>query len=123
MKRISKGFYIAAGLLLLWAAADFYHYFSIGRELLLLYDGMGAVQRLVRDVRLHGAAKLLLAALVLYLGWQRAKKGRSRALSALSLRLGAGILGLWLFCSAALTLGTAQFFLMQIVLHLLLLFA
>ena len=113
MKRIAKGYYAAAGLLILWAATDLYHYAAVGRDLLLAYDGVGAVQRLVWDVRFQGAVKLLLGALVLLVGWLRRRRGekRPRSLTAVSLRLGAGILGLWLFCSAALTLGTAQFLL------------
>ena len=57
MKRIAKGYYAAAGLLILWAAADFYHYAAVGRDLLLTYDGVGAVQRLVWDVRFQGGGQ------------------------------------------------------------------
>ena len=33
MKKISKWYWIAAGLLLIWAAKDIYAYLTIGREL------------------------------------------------------------------------------------------
>ena len=34
MKRISKGYWIAAAILLFWAVWDFYHYFAIGRNII-----------------------------------------------------------------------------------------
>ena len=75
MKRVAKGYYIAAVLLLLWAAADVYHYAAIGRELVSYYDGSGVLQQLVHHSLFQGAVKALLGGLILFLGWRRGRKG------------------------------------------------
>ena len=44
MKNITKGYWIAAGLLLCWAAADLYHYAAIGRDMIAEYNGSAAIR-------------------------------------------------------------------------------
>ena len=75
MKRISKGYWVAAALLLLWAMWDFYHYFVIGHDLISYYDNAAIIHRLVANKLFQGIVKAVLGVLVLFVGWRRGKKG------------------------------------------------
>lgn len=110
MKRISKGYWIAAVLLFLWATLDFYHYLVIGRNIISYYDEAGIIQRLIANSIFQGALKVILASLMLFVGWKRGKKGKTlSSLTAISVRFGALMLALWLVCMSFLTWGTAQY--------------
>lgn len=107
MKRIAKGYYIAAVLLLLWAAADVYHYVTIGRELVSYYDGSGILQQLVHHSLFQGVVKALLGGLILFLGWRRGRKGAPvSSLTAVTALLVLVVLGVWgagMYCVTAVT--------------------
>lgn len=110
MKRIAKGYCIAAGLLLLWAAADLSHYAANGGDLISYYDGAGVLLQLVHHSLFQALVKLLLGGLVLLIGWRRRDAGQQRpaALTALTLRLGAGLLAAWLAGMGCATFAVAQ---------------
>lgn len=105
MKRIAKRYYIAAVLLLLWAAADVYHYVTIGRELVPYYDGSGILQQLVHHSLFQGAVKALLGGLILFLGWRRGRKGAPvsslTAVTALLVLVALGVWGAGMYCVTA----------------------
>ena len=110
MKRISKGYWIAAVLLFLWATLDFYHYLVIGRNIISYYDEAGIIQRLIANSIFQGSLKVILASLILFVGWKRGKKGKTfSSLTAISVRFGALMLALWLVYMSLLTWGTAQY--------------
>lgn len=107
MKRISKGYWIAAAILLFWAVWDFYHYFAIGRNIISYYDEAGIIQRLVANSLLHGVVKTILVALILLIGWRRDKKGTQiSSLAAVTVILTLATLGAWgasMYCLTAVT--------------------
>lgn len=111
MKKIPKGYYIVSALLILWAIPDFRNCAVTGKNLLTHYAGEGIIQPLIQQLvqwdLFLGIVKVLLGCLVLVIGRHRSKQIRS--LTAISLRLGAFTLTLWLACMAALTIGTAQY--------------
>lgn len=110
MKRISKGYWIAAALLLLWATFDFYHYLVIGRNIISYYDEAGIIRRLIANSIFQGLVKVMLAALILFVGWRRGKKGIPvSSLTAVSVRLGVLMFAPWFICMSFLTWGTAQY--------------
>ena len=73
MKKISKGYYIIAVLLLVWAAINFYDYAVIGKDLVSYYSGENIILKLVNNVLIEGIAKALVAVVVLGIGFFRAK--------------------------------------------------
>ena len=105
MKKIAKGYWIAAGLLLCWAAADLYHYAAIGRDLIAEYNGSAAIRRLVYGSLLQGGGKALLGGMVLLIGWRRGKKGApvtaAAAVTALLALAAAGTWGASLYCATS----------------------
>ena len=111
MKRISKGYCIAAAVLFFWAVMDFYHYAVIGKELFLHYEKEYFVRQLVKNDLFQGVVKAVVGAAVLLTGFVRGNRERRRrsALTAVSVRLGALLLALWLACMTLFTLGTAQY--------------
>ena len=110
MKKISKGYYIAAALLVIWAVVDFYHYATIGKELVAYYSGENIILELVKNQLFRGIVKILLAAVIIVVGLMRARtENRLSSLKAITLRLGALILAFWLGAMALLTWGTAQY--------------
>lgn len=110
MKKISKGYYIAAALLVICAVVDFYHYATIGQDLVVYYSGENIIRELVQDQLFQGIVKVLLAAGIIAFGFMRARTGkRLSSLTAITLRLGALVLAFWLGAMALLTWGTAQY--------------
>lgn len=111
MKRISKGAYFAAGLLLLWAAADLYHYAVIGNRLLSSYGETAILRRLVGDSLFQGVVKIGVGALILFLSWMRrgGEKKQTGTLRAISARIGALLMALWLVFMTTITLSVAQY--------------
>lgn len=110
MRKLAKGYYIAAAALLLWAAVDLYHFLAIGNGLIQHYEGQSIVQHLVENSLLQAVVKALLSALLLLVGWlRREKRNRPRALTAFSVRLGALLLCLFFVCAGLMTLCTAQY--------------
>ena len=105
MKRISKGYWIAAAWLLFWAVWDFYHYFAIGRNLISYYDEAGIIQQLIANSILQGSVKVMLAALLLFVGWRRGRKGMPvSSFTAVTLLLTLAVLGTWgasMYCVTA----------------------
>lgn len=73
MKKISKGYYIIAALLLVWAAVDFYDYAVIGKDLVSYYSGASVIVKLVNGVLFKGIVKVLVAAAVLGIGFFKVK--------------------------------------------------
>ncbi len=111
MKQISKGYYIAAGALLIWAGMDFFHYFVIGQDLLSHYEGEAVMVQLVRNSLFQGIGKMLLSDLILLIGWlRRGKKERQlpRSTPVIAALLALSILGTWLVSMGCLTAVTAQ---------------
>ncbi len=109
MKKISKGYYIAAALLVIWAMVDLYHYFTVGPKMLPRYPDSPGVWPIVHDNILQGIGKVLLAAMIIAIGWWRAKKKNSiRSITAVSLLLIISIMGTWLVSMVTLTVVTAQ---------------
>lgn len=74
MKRIPKSYYIAAALLLAWAAVNFYDYAAIGTSLAAHYGGEDIILKLVNGVLLEGIVKVLASAAVLAIGFFSAKR-------------------------------------------------
>ena len=107
MKRISKGYWIAAALLLLWAMLDFYHYLVIGHDLISYYDNAAIIYRLVANTLFQGIVKAVLGALVLFVGWRRGKKSTlPSSLAAVTALLALVAAGIWvssMYCVTAIT--------------------
>ena len=57
MKKISKGYYIAAALLTIWAIVDFYHYLVIGQDIVDYYDGANIIRKLVGNSLVQALVK------------------------------------------------------------------
>lgn len=115
MKKITKGYCVVSALLVLWAIVDFFHYAQVGKDLIAHYQGASVIQRLVRNTLFHGIVKILLCVLVILIGlWRSNAKCRIRSMTAITLRLGAALLALWLVCMAAFTYGTAQYVFVQL---------
>lgn len=109
MKKISKGYYIAAALLVIWAMVDLYHYFTMGPKMLPRHPTSPGVWYIVHDNILQGIAKVLLAGMIVAIGWWRAKKKNSiRSITAVSLLLIISIMGTWLVSMVTLTVVAAQ---------------
>lgn len=109
MKKISKGYYIAAALLVIWAIADLYHYAVIGSGLIDYYNGAGIIRQLVENSLVQAVVKILLAALTVAAGWWRAKEKKAiRSATAVTLLLILSVMGTWLVSMACLTVVTAQ---------------
>ena len=109
MKKISKGYYIVAALLVIWAIVDLYHYAVIGSDLLEYYNEASIIRRLVDSSLIQALVKILLAVLAVTIGWWRAKEKKSiRSTTAVSLLLIISIMGTWLVSMGTLTIVTAQ---------------
>ncbi len=110
MKKISKWYFIAAALLLAWALLDCYHYFFIGRGLVADFDGLYLMRSYVNRSLLQAALKTVLAAGILFLGWRKTKeKKRPRALTAITVRFAALVVGLWLLAMGCATIGVSSY--------------
>ena len=96
MKKISKGYYIASALLVVWAAFDFYHYFATCKNWVAPYPGDSILPELVRSPLVHGLGKVLLGAGVLAAGLLRSKaKKQLTSLTAVTLLLALGAFAIW----------------------------
>ena len=106
MKKISKKYYIIAALLLIWAAIDLYHYFTVDIRIM----GDNSIVRLLARNSLIGAiTKLILAAISILFGWWETKKKKSiRSGTAISIQLAVSIIGIWIISMGCLTTVTAQ---------------
>ncbi len=107
MKKIAKGYWITAVLLLLWAAWDVYRYITIDRDLISYYDETNIIQQLVHNSLTQGIVKTLLGCLILLLGWHRGKKGTlvssSTAVTALMALAVLGAWGVSMYCVTAVS--------------------
>ena len=111
MRKISRGYYIAAAVLLVLSAVNFYHYAAIGRELVSYYEGAGIIRGLVQNSLFWGIICVVLCGAVIFTGWLRGdrEKKAANSMKAIALRFTAGTVGLWFVCMAAMTYGTAQY--------------
>lgn len=117
MKKISKGYYVLAVLLIIWGFDDFYNYATIGKDLLDFYSEGSTVHRMLSD-QLHdqivgGCVKIFLGIGAIFIGWLRMKmKGKERkkirSLTAITWLLILAIGGIWLVSMRYLTVVTAQ---------------
>lgn len=111
VKKISAGYFIVALPLIVWAVADLYHYFAIGRELVEFYSGTESIRRLAENSLVQAAVKLLLAGGILALGMIAIQKGSKKQPGALNrvtaLLWSAGLL-MWGACMVCITLTTTQ---------------
>lgn len=108
MKKISKWYWIAAGLLLIWAAKDIYAYLTIGRELLVEYSDVYSVREMVKGDLIRAGVKAGLALLLPVIGFWRSKKKPLKSLHAVTGLLIISIMGTWLISMIVLTVVTAQ---------------
>mgnify|MGYP005796466337 FL=1 len=107
-KRV-KGYHVAAALLLLWAAADFYHCFYSGGNLIAYYLDLSNVRPLLGNKLFRGIVKTALGLVVFAVGWFRGKeKPRPRSLTAATAWTALAVLGCWLASMACATVVTAQ---------------
>lgn len=107
-KRV-KGYHVAAALLLLWAAADFYHCFYSGGNLIAYYLDLSNVRPLLGNKLFRGIVKTALGLVIFAVGWFRGKeKPRPRSLTAATAWTALAVLGCWLASMACLTVVTAQ---------------
>ena len=53
---------------MVWGITDIYHYFAIGQEVLLHYDGMDVIAELVRYDLTQGIVKFVICLSLLLLG-------------------------------------------------------
>lgn len=107
-KRV-KGYLVVAALLLLWAAADFYHCFYSGGNLIAYYLDLSNVRPLLGNKLFRGIVKTALGLVVFAVGWFRGKeKPRPRSLTAATAWTALAVLGCWLASMACLTVVTAQ---------------
>ena len=74
MKAICNVCWILCGLLLLWSAADFYWYAVAGYHSASYYAGESFLWQLIHHSIFQGITKLLLAALLAWLGYRFRKK-------------------------------------------------
>ena len=117
MRKISRGYYIAAAVLLVLSAVNFYHYAAIGRELVSYYEGAGIIRGLIQNSLFWGIICVVLCGAVILTGWLRRDREKKavKSMKAIALRFTAGTVGLWLVCMAAMTYGTAQYIFRELV--------
>lgn len=109
MKAICKVCWILCGLLLLWSAADFYWYAVAGYHSASYYAGESFLWQLIHHSIFQGITKLLLAALLAWLGYRfRKKEGRLSSLSAVTGILSITVLAIWGISMYCLTSVTAE---------------
>ena len=108
MKKIARGYLMLALLLLIWAVADLLQYLGVQTET-SPFAAEGLFWRLVTNRLFWMAAKVLVAGLLLLLGWRRKKNPKPRrSLAAITALLALAVLGVWGACLYCLTSVTAQ---------------
>lgn len=108
MKKISKWYWIAAALLLIWAAKDIYAYLTMGQELLVAYSDVYSVREMVKGDLIWAGVKAGLAVFLPVVGVWRNKKKPLKSLHAVTGLLILSVTGAWLISMTALTIVTAQ---------------
>ncbi len=109
MKAICKVCWILCGLLLLWAAADFYWYAVAGYYSVSYYAEEGFLWQLIHHSLFQGIAKVILAVLLAWLGYRfRKKEGSLSSLSAVTGLLSLTVLAIWGISMYCLTSVTAE---------------
>lgn len=56
--------WIISLLLIVWGCHDFYNYVTVGKELLVMYEGVQSVKELVRYNLIHGAVTICIGAVI-----------------------------------------------------------
>lgn len=106
-REISKGYYIASALLLIWAIADFHNYATIGKDLVAYYSGESIIWELVQNTLIQGIVKALLAATIIVIGLIRAKRNKQltalTAITGLLVIVMAVVWGAGMFCLTSIT--------------------
>ncbi len=107
MKKISKGYWIASALFLIWAIVDFRNYAIIGKDLVAYYSGESIIWELVQDKLFQGIVKVILAVAIIVVGLIRARKKKQRtALTAITCLLFLALFVVWgagMFCLTSVT--------------------
>ena len=107
MKKISKGYWIASALFLIWAIVDFRNYATIGKDLVAYYSGESIIWELVQDKLFQGIVKVVLAVAIIVVGLIRARKKKQRtALTAITCLLSLALFVIWgagMFCLTSVT--------------------
>ncbi len=65
---------IIALVFIIWGVDDFYHYATIGKEVLKYYDGAQAIKDLVQHQFIQGCVKTLLGVLIATIPFFKRKK-------------------------------------------------
>ena len=108
MKKVSKWYWIASALLLLWAAKDLYAYLTMGRELLVEYPDVYSVREMVKGDLIRALVKAGLALLLPPVGFWRSRRKPLKAVTAVTGLLALAVMGTWFLSMVCLTLVTAQ---------------
>lgn len=105
MKKIGRGFWLAAGAMILWAIWDGWRYAGADRSLSSYYEGAGLLQQLVHHPLVWALGKVLLGGLLLFAGWKRGKSGKGvAARTAITGLVSLAVLGTWgvsMYCVTA----------------------
>ena len=111
MKNIPKVYYIFAAVFFIWAAVDFYHYSSIGQNLVSYYKDESIIFQLVEDKLFQGIVKAAIGGIILFFGWRRGRKngGRLTSLTAVAVGTTAAVFAVWILCMYCVTSVTAEF--------------
>lgn len=110
MKKISKWYYIAAALFVIWAVVDFYHYATIGKDLVVYYSGENVILELVQDKLFQGIVKVLFAAIILMIGLIRMRRNTQlTSLTAITGLLVLVVTVVWVSGMFCLTSVTAEY--------------
>lgn len=110
MKKISKWYYITAALFVIWAVVDFYHYATIGKDLVVYYSGENVILELVQDKLFQGIVKVLFAAIILMIGLIRMRRNTQlTSLTAITGLLVLVVTVVWVSGMFCLTSVTAEY--------------
>lgn len=110
MKKISKRYYLAAGILFFWAAWDFYHYAAAGRELVTYYADESIIQQLIYNSLFQGTVKVLIGCLLIFIGYRESKKKTQHSsLTAITWLLSLTVLMVWGVSMCCITSLSAEY--------------